>query len=1696
MASLLDFSATNGFRKKLLTRNLTPYAKAPNRPTLPIDTTYVQTDSSVQDSPDKLIDEPSFANKLYPLNEWGSEGGYKQVPDPTGLLNTKSNKGEYGPGQQDAKIIDQSQVASNKGFGSISPAWKPLNAYANGTQTSLDSGEYITQPDFVVGGTRLYNNQPYPTTFNPSSYGPVGILLSRDPLGSNGLLSQDSFIAKLGAQTLRKSFEERIAQQIYQNTAARANLFSVDSGIDVVNLVTGRVPLIEPNWTITVPSNPILAATDFALRLAGSIIPVSPIPGSYWDTSINSGQPTTIQQLQNAFRRSTVGNFFNRLLGAPQTGSQLFLNNTGGGQRSILFRNINFNKYKPSYDRGFLNRGGGALVGGVSNNSNYYVGSRSSEPSQVFSPPGALPVNDFGVVQQSPVFGPTELAQLYEGPSKEIKLGANGPTYGNGGGIEGGFTWVSPKYKGNAGKRVGLGGEITSEDEDFKPSSYNSTESTERTFREGSILDDTQRLINSQPQGGKRLQHVGNAIDQVSKVFNDGYKEMTKGSRVYRYVGDPGQEVGTEYCRVFAKDTPYLQYNDLQKADGITTQGRRFSDSVLDNTYNLNIVPNKQEGGQSSTNLIGTENNAFAKKYMFSLENLAWRTSSSPGYSVSDLPICERGPNGGRVMWFPPYGLTFSESVSANWNSSDFLGRPEPIYTYKSTQRGGTLSWKIVVDHPSVLNVIVNKVLSNETNATRVNSILDSFFAGCRKYDLYELAKRYWKVNPNDLYQLQEAITSKKLSREQIEWSKSTIQTGVDGGQGQPLAQGTSTTVSLKDYEQIGLYFGNDYPKQGSVTNYSNEFSRYTSTSNIDYYKSKSPSTAAQTTSFFDNVVKPNYKIAQKMVTDLATKLSGSTGTITITIDSSCSAPATVQYNQELSKRRVESAVLFFSQQDALKKFIEEKRLLIVPSKGLGESTRTQPKQFKVADPTDPKDFTLGNTVRCTDEDKTVPVVGGDVQVEAKEIFTYGAMACRRAYISSIKDDTSTNVPSSTPTPKYTDVFQANTVTTTVDTEETVREWKPRDNITKRVLRSLLSECDYFETIKQDSPMVYDNLRDKLKFFQPAFHSITPEGLNSRLTFLQQCMRPGDTIPTIKTVNGTESLQYNNAVNTAFGAPPVLVLRIGDFYNTKIIPDSLNISYEDLDINPEGIGVQPMIATIQLGFKFVGGSGLKESVDKLQNALSFNYYANTEIYDDRADVTAQEDFLKVLDAEFLAMANPPAPPAVNQAEPNNGQNNNQTIGTIISKEIVSTFETGKISYQNYMVNLVNQTQTYFQNVVNKQKEVNAQYNNAMRQQWMLERNYAEGVTPVNSTSKFVLFGKPNNVEKRVNNIFAEYEKNISVGNDEFIKYVSDVNWDFSQRLKETVKTNYANFVKNKRGNYQNAITKIIQDITNIETQYIQQLSRANILTFEGMANNGTDGFQSSNGNVTLYRTIGTNEFDPSSQPVPADTFVELRNDYKKIQDDVITFNNVIWKNHSFVNTQDGKEYTGVLVFNLGGGKALNSYLGEKPEEIVFKPFSKNRLFETNFTFRRQYMIVSDDILDDKKYQTFKQAIIGNIIGNQAIIGDKKTNIEEVFDAYWLTKAKPLFTEENNLTKSFIDNLEKNDLKNFIKYTPFPSKKRVLSFTSEKPADTEGEIKSQEAMVKNLAAQTNSNTDQLTWNIKNDGGAYISKAKLN
>ncbi len=1616
MPSPLDYGSTEGFRKKLFTRNLKPYGLAP----------YVDP----------------------------SQIAYQTVLTDTGVVDAKPDPNEYG-------------------FAVFNDRMARFNVYSPDTPFQYDTQTVIKQSEF----------EAYPN-FDSSFYEPVDILYNPDPLGSNGLLSSDSFIAKIGAVQLKKLFEERIATEIYQRTVGRANLFNASSGSNIFGFLTNRIPLVEPNYQITVPGNPLLAAVDLAQRLSGTYFPVSPIPGSYWDTEIRLGQPTTIQQIQSAFSfvtQSGIGKFFARLLGSD-SGSQKFLSNTGAGQKSVLFKNIDMNMYKPDYDRNFVDRLGGAIVGGRSNSSDYYVGSRTSDPGMVFSPIGEIPTDHFGRAVQAPVYGPSELAKLYEGVEKSPGLGANGTPYTDGGGIEGGFTWVSPKYKPNAGKYVGPGGKEMGEDPDFDPSTYNDSNSTNYRFKTGSILDDTQRLVDSQPPGKKKFEHVGNAIDQVSKIFNDGYKEMTKGSRVISYVGEIGNEVGAEYCRVFAKDTPYLQYNDLQKTDGMTTQGRKFSYSVLDNTYNLNIVPNRRNGGQDSTNLIGGANGSYAKKYMFSIENLAWRTSKM----FDDLADCEKGPNGGRVMWFPPYGLTVNESVSTGWNQQEFLGRPEPIYTYKSTQRTGSLTWKIVVDHPSVLNLIVNRVLKDQTNQAKVDGIINSFFAGCRKYDLYELAKKYATIDRTDLYEIQRMLSNPAVTKEEVLEANALLNSGIPAVTSQSSGQaiGPVVTVGQKDfdvYRGIGLYFENDIPK--TVVNYIDTYNTYTSSANQTTYGERAtgpkgvadPQAKSQVGNMFTQGVVNSFdkmKIGAEFYNKLLVALKEGSS-VRITVTGGASAPAKNEYNKDLGLRRANSIIEYYKKDPELAKFINgTPQTLVFEAISVGEDGSLDAGRTQV------KELGTG-TINCTD--------GKDVG--PKDIYTRNAMACRRGIISNItvqppappaqQNITTTetipqnNPPGTVPTPIQGGGNQPNVQGPT----ETITQVQ-RDNITKRVLRKLLTECDYFDVVKEETPMVFDNLKDKLKFFDPAFHSMTPEGLNSRLTFLQQCMRPGESIPTIKEVNGQTTIQYDQSVNTAFGAPPILILRVGDFFNTKIAPQSLSIAYEGLDLNPEGIGVQPMIANVTLSFALLGGAGLKEPVDKLQNALSFNYYANTEIYDDRADATDIES-AQALDAEFMkgiqfneTLNNLGV---VNNNTAYAGKGNNETIGVVTNKTVNdSQLETGDINYKDIMNSLLDETQTYFNNIINKSSTIVDQYGGVMMQQWGYSRYYMEGKFNSNTQTNKNFYGKPQNIEKRLNEYFGDYESSINSGNNNFIKWLESPNFNFSGKLIRAVKKNYSAFIAEKRASYYNAITATIQEVVNQEQNYTGILNRLNVLYLQTnpIVN---DGYALQNGNIKVFKCTASDKVDPSSSPVPANTYIEMQNDINLVSNALKEFEELIEKETSFTTSLGN--LTGSLVKNGTGSQPLNVF---DPFTTPTDPLGAGNFWENEGNSNKVcYMIMNNVILDDKQYQDFKSKIINDIVNKKELSGDGNTELSTAFDAYWKDKVKPIFQKETQAAKSFVDKFSKETAKNFVKFTPYTKNKpRQFTFVQEaNPGDVEKNA------IKDLGKKVNVNTSNATWNDK-------------
>jgi hypothetical protein len=210
------------------------------------------------------------------------------------------------------------------------------------------------------------------------------------------------------------------------------------------------------------------------------------------------------------------------------------------------------------------------------------------------------------------------------------------------------------------------------------------------------------------------------------------------------------------------------------------------------------------------------------------------------------------------------------------------------------------------------------------------------------------------------------------------------------------------------------------------------------------------------------------------------------------------------------------------------------------------------------------------------------------------------------------------------------------------------------------------------------------------------------------------------------------------------------------------------------------------------------------------------------------------------------------------------------------------------------------------------------------------------------------------------------------------------------------------------------------------------------------------------------------------------------NDIRKIGYDITSFYDIIVKPSEF--TYESNPYNGTALYGVSSENTTQKDLTSK----VFNPFSLDSDFDYK-SFRRMYMILSPEILDDKKYQTFKNEIIGSIIKNKDILDSGSTDVDAQFDAYWLGTAKPKFTKENSITTAFFDNLEKNEkyLKNYINYTPFGSKDRLFTFEKSTSPTV-----SQTTMITGLG-RVLANTDKNTWN-NNDGkpSVYVSKLKLN
>jgi hypothetical protein len=545
----------------------------------------------------------------------------------------------------------------------------------------------------------------------------------------------------------------------------------------------------------------------------------------------------------------------------------------------------------------------------------------------------------------------------------------------------------------------------------------------------------------------------------------------------------------TNFCRVWTVNDRYSYFNAIRNTGlffNAESPGEGFS--VRQDKSSLSVL---MENGIPKYHPSILDSKTTRKKFMLSLENLAWADN------LSDLPLFEIGPGDpltgtkGRIMWFPPYELTFDENTSANWTPTEFIGRSEPVYTYNNSKRSGSLSFKIIVDHPRVINCYRGQN----------NNLVERFFAGC--------------VTPEDFIRALECAVP---------------QTDID-------------EVEKKIYE-----------KEKPKTNLPEKDQK---PGTVNYVENCIATTEnCKATRKIDEAGFNKLKIV--VLEFIKKQLSNTNPKVLITlngfasnvvIDNDVLSVQPVPLADSFSKDLKDKLTTFLQQSLDVKTFKNISPIKINPGKGLETDNK---------------------------EDYRVDVL--------------------------MENDTENSTEAQPP-----------------EKGETLEEIDPTEAI-NLIDNLIIDEGPYFDFIDANYPNYFKTISEKIRYFHAGFHSITPEGFNSRLTFLNQCMRQGPSIydkPTSK--DGVDvGVQPQNL---SFGRPPICILRIGDFFHTKVAINSLQISYDGpkWDTNPEGIGVQPMIASVQLSIDLIGGHSLVGPINRLQNAVSFNYYANTEMYDVRSD---------------------------------------------------------------------------------------------------------------------------------------------------------------------------------------------------------------------------------------------------------------------------------------------------------------------------------------------------------------------------------------------------------------------------------------------------------------------------------------------
>lgn len=715
------------------------------------------------------------------------------------------------------------------------------------------------------------------------------------------------------------------------------------------------------------------------------------------------------------------------------------------------------------------------------------------------------------------------------------------------------------------------------------------------------LIQRTNSLFYSQKIGSliNRFHTSGDADLNNELITSKSKYGLSRGRNLLAKDVDSSTGYENPYCRVWTAHHQYgkvstlirpfkgeIGVSDVQSMyDGTSLRpqsgGTLLSNKtvLMDNGF-VRITPTYNDKGDYSEDI---------KKCMFSIENLAWRDINIS----SELSPEQRGPNKGRIMWFPPYNLKFTENVNVDWNANKFIGRGEQIYTYTNTDRSGTLSFTLLIDHPSIINKWRGRAGSVDDENERENEIL-RFFAGCeplkgtcgngkdpenntppeqtpnnpvyegrtRKVALVLFFPNNFSANNygNDINTALNKLSTYEQGTAGNIWSDNEEDTDIEN----QVTDNTNKSLFNLNYTP-----SSDVKAQIKTTLFNND-------ENVEVY------------SFFD----PNsgYTKLNELIKDINSQNGSIFGETkknikieTVEVKGCASSHGYATNNVKLGNRR--------------RKFIKESTDENCDSIGPSDFTELQAQTLTVHDVGDNRDINSleAKIARCA-------YVVFNIKWD-EETTTNSSASNNNNFIVNGQNYDNTN----------RELNLSNIIGGDVSVIETAIDEYSYDN-----------EYLYFANIAKTKDIAYEKIIERIRYFNPAYHSITPEGFNARLTFLQQCTRQGPTHSLSSGDVDADSANYlKYAGNLSFGRAPYCVLRIGDFFHTKICITSLSIDYDtgngvQWDLNPEGAGVQPMYANININFNFIGGQDIGGPVERLQNAISSNYYANASVYDKKS----------------------------------------------------------------------------------------------------------------------------------------------------------------------------------------------------------------------------------------------------------------------------------------------------------------------------------------------------------------------------------------------------------------------------------------------------------------------------------------------